>query len=264
MSTRLVKWWTPCVALLVIVVVQAILFVAIIEVGRGLNREGVLLEETKSRCFALYSVIKNAVVFLVLLLVLRGGGAEHRGTLRLKRVSPRGMALSCVIILSLVPWDMYMAGDPGAERMIGLGDAIRLNGALVVSWMSLVFLTPVAEELFFRGFALSVFGKNSVIAGVLGSCVLFGIYHFSGSVASVVIALPFALATAYSVVVTGSVYPAIVAHALWNLLAVAEDAGVWSMEPTSGVLVGSAALCIVSAAVLPRLARVRRHESETL
>lgn len=254
---RAVKWWTPCVLLVLTVVLQAILFVVIIEVGHGLHPEGVA-EESQSGCLALYSVVKNAVVFLVLLVAVRRGGAGASLTLRLKRVSPRGMTVSCFMILSLVPWDMYLPGHPGPQRIIVGPDASHLNAALVVSWMSSVFLTPVAEELFFRGFALSVFGKKSVVAGVLGSSVLFGVYHFSGSVGSLVIPLPFALATAYSVVVTGSVYPAIVAHALWNLLAAGTDAGYVFLEPTRGMLFGSMLVGAACAGLLLRMTKRRR------
>jgi len=246
-----VKWWTPCVLLLVIVVVQAILFLAITQLATGLDVTPTM-DETPT---ALYRVAKDAVVFVVLLVVLRRGGREPRATLRLKWVSPAKMGATCLMVLSLVPWEMFLWGDRGAERMMGLGDSIRFNAALVVSWMSGVFLTPVAEELFFRGFALSVFGKRSAVAGVLGSCVLFGTYHFSGSVASLIVPLPFALATAYSVVVTGSVYPAIVAHAFWNLLAVGADAGLTLPQPTPGWLLLSTVVGGICACLLLRTYR---------
>lgn len=254
---QLPKWWTPCVVLLVIVVVQAILFVAIIEVGRGLHPEGVI-QESQSGSLALYSVVKNTVVSLVLLVRVRLGRAGTSAILGLKRVSALGITVACFTILSLVPWDMYLAGQLGAERMRVGANTSYFNAALMMSSMSLVLLTPVAEELFFRGFALSVFGKRSVIAGVLGSCVLCGTYHFSGSVASLIVPLPFALATAYSVVVTGSVYPAIVAHALWNLLAVGADAGYVFLEPTRGTLFASAVVGATCAGLLLRMNRRRR------
>lgn len=215
-------WWTPCIVLLVIVVLQAILFVSVIEVGRALDADG-FVEKTPSGWLALYSVIKNAVLLLVLFIAVRVWRADTSATLRLRRVSARSITLSCLMILSLVPWDMYLVGHLRAERMMIGADTSHFNAALMMSWMSLVLLTPVAEELLFRGFALTVFGKKSILIGLLGSGALYGCYHFDGSFGSVITPIPFALVTAYGVVTTGSVYPVILAHAVWNLLAVLPD-----------------------------------------
>lgn len=253
-----VRWLTPCAMLLVIVVLRSILFVASIEVGRRVHPERIA-EETSFESLALYGVIKNAVVFVVLLAVLRRVDAGASVTLRLKRVSATRVTVACLMILSLVPWDRYLNSQFGAGQEMVAPQDPHFNVALVVSWISLVLLTPVAEELFFRGFTLTVFGRKSCIVGVIGSCALFGFYHFSGSVASLVIPLPFALATAYSVVLTGSVYPAIVAHALWNLLAAGSDAGYVVLEPTGGRLFGSAVVGFTCAGLLLRMNR--RHRS---
>ncbi len=248
-AVRLPARWTPFIVLLVIVVLQAVLFVSVIEVGLALDPDG-FVEQTPPGYLALYSVIKNAVVFLVLFIAVRVGRADDSPTLRLKRVSICGLTVACLMILSLVPWDIYLAGHLGGGRMMVEADTTQFNPALAVSCMSSVLLAPVAEELFFRGFTLSVLGKRSVVAGIFGSCVLFGIYHFTGSVASFVIPLPFALGTAYSVVVTGSVFPAIVAHALWNLLAVVREVGYVVLEPTRGMLFGSMLVCAACAGLL--------------
>ena len=119
-----------------------------------------------------------------------------------------------------------------SDVIVAYSDTVQLVGGLLLLGFGLalllcrpVLLTPVAEELFFRGFTLTVLGRRSIVIGVIGSCALFGLYHFNGSLGSIINPLPFGLATAFSVIATRSVYPAIVAHMLWNLSALISDVG---------------------------------------
>jgi membrane protease YdiL (CAAX protease family) len=81
-----------------------------------------------------------------------------------------------------------------------------------------VTVVPFAEELFFRGLgvrALTILG--SLVAAV-GSAVLFGLAH------GILVALPalgfFGLALAWLRLRTDSVWPGVVAHAVYNGLGV--------------------------------------------
>ena len=60
--------------------------------------------------------------------------------------------------LCLIPWDMCLAEYFGAERILVEWDGGRINATLIASWIALVLLTPVAEELFFRGAVQTAWG----------------------------------------------------------------------------------------------------------
>ncbi len=80
-----------------------------------------------------------------------------------------------------------------------------------------VFLVgPINEEILFRGFL-------APRIGIIGSSVVFGIVHYISyfSVAELLAAFAFGLAAAYVFKRTGSLYPSIIGHALFDFVTVA-------------------------------------------
>ncbi len=77
-----------------------------------------------------------------------------------------------------------------------------------------VFLSPVAEEILFRGFLYRRFGI------ILSSAVFSASHLFYGSVAEIVVAFFLAAFLCVLFQRSGSLYPAIIAHSLFNLATV--------------------------------------------
>ncbi len=244
-------WWMACALLAAIIVIQAIVFASgtalVGTYGNDNDDSGSL-----SNWLAAYSILKESIALVALLIILRLARIDTIPALRLRRISGSQMSLSCILILCVLPWDMLLSQHCGAGHRIVAGNPVDLSVAAIVSGLSLVFLTPVAEELVFRGFALSAFGKRTALAGIAGSSALFAIYHSSGSVASLAVPLPFAVVTAYATVSTRSIVPAIIAHALWNLLAFAGECGYTFVESTPDILIGSTVVAVICGGLLLR------------
>lgn len=91
--------------------------------------------------------------------------------------------------------------------------------ALVFNSLVIVTLTPLSEELLFRGLGVRVLGVLGAAVAVGGSAVLFGLVH------GIPEALPplvvFGLGLAWVRHRYGSVWPSVIAHAGYNALGIA-------------------------------------------
>ena len=96
---------------------------------------------------------------------------------------------------------------------------LLLPGRLAaLSIVALAVVTPVAEEIFFRGFVLRGFvNRWGVVPGVLLSAVIFAALHFQPGVIIPVFITGLILGTLYWQ--TGSIWPGIGVHAAQNLVA---------------------------------------------
>jgi membrane protease YdiL (CAAX protease family) len=246
------SWWAPIAAYLVISLLQAALFLALTSVDLLMGSETITAEPT-SKLYALYAVVKNGVVLVVLLLALRVGRAPVRSILQVRAVDVRTCVVAVIMLVALIPWEIYVSdflSNGGADESRLL---IAPTATVMVRWGSLVLLTPVAEELLFRGYALSIFGRKSATVGIIASSGLFAIYHFTGSVESMLVVVPFGVVMACSVIATRSVFPAMIAHSLWNLAVVAEELTGLAIRPTPTVLVVSLLVCAGCAALLAQI-----------
>lgn len=81
-------------------------------------------------------------------------------------------------------------------------------------------LTAVSEEVVFRGVVLILLARffASSTKLVIFSCVVFGLAHWGLGVALIINAMIWGILPAISVLKTRSIYPAIVAHYLTNLV----------------------------------------------
>ena len=110
-------------------------------------------------------------------------------------------------------------------------DAIRSLPPLVL--LSAVVLAPLAEEMFFRGYLFRKLAEKirklsgAIPAGVpaaasaVASSAFFALLHFSyGSVSEIIVAFSIGFALCAFTQKSGSLYPAIFAHASYNLLSI--------------------------------------------
>ncbi|MCP4605528.1 MAG: CPBP family intramembrane metalloprotease [Proteobacteria bacterium] len=119
----------------------------------------------------------------------------------------------------------------------------------------------IGEELFFRGLVLRSFRADmSAWPAVALSSILFGIMHMDALQG--LGAFLIGIYLGFVVLVTGSVWPAVAAHAVNNLLCALfarydyQDTGqIWSTGHSQWTLLGASAIAITASIALLRLAR---------
>jgi len=108
--------------------------------------------------------------------------------------------------IGLPDWMMPQVQNPFAA---GVSDPIA-------PFLALVIVPAIFEELFIHGAAMSAFGRRGEVAAVVYTSLLFSMLH--GSVTNLFGTFFAAVIYGYMTVVCGSVYPAMLAHLLNNLL----------------------------------------------
>ncbi len=107
--------------------------------------------------------------------------------------------------------------DITAEQNIPFLEA-KNAGEIVLAFLALIVIAPIAEETIFRGLLLPAFGK---IIGVLPAVLLisagFGVLH--PPVNAMVVIGAFSLFLCWAYIKTKSIWPAIMLHAAKNLIA---------------------------------------------
>lgn len=91
----------------------------------------------------------------------------------------------------------------------------------IPNWIGLfilnnLFITCVAEEVFFRGYLQSSFMKYGQYTALIASSILFGFAHFAGGAEFIVFATIAGLAYGLIYLSTGRLYMAIIAHFMFN------------------------------------------------
>jgi len=93
--------------------------------------------------------------------------------------------------------------------------------AALFTFQALAMVTPVTEELFFRGFVFSGLVRRLGVGwAIVGSAVVFSVFHLLAGVWVVVPIFITGLLLAWLYRQTGSIWPSIAAHAGQNTLAV--------------------------------------------
>ena len=165
------------------------------------------------------------IVGIVWLIARRRGAAPHDlGLARFKVVRSLAMVLVLLAIL-LITREHYIS----IARMLGFTppsvdqQLIRLFGegpwGLVLATAVTVVVAPVVEETFFRGLVYAVLRERMRASyAICLSSLIFAIYHFS--LWLVVPILLLGIALAWLTEWQRSIWPAVICHALNNLLAV--------------------------------------------
>lgn len=131
-----------------------------------------------------------------------------------------GLGALAVSIAGGLLWTV-VSGDPSPSNGDFLPSEPGLLGGLAL-WVLVAVLTPVAEELFFRGLMLRAVGRRfGLPIGIVASSLVFGLFHTSALSAAglfiVVVTAAYGAVFAWLVVrAQGRLGPAIVAHAVVN------------------------------------------------
>jgi hypothetical protein len=124
------------------------------------------------------------------------------------------LTFSVNLVWALVLRWLHWPGQPDVRLLFGggpLGLAMALVGAGVVA--------PLAEELFFRGFAFPPLRQRlGLVAGIAADAGLFALAHFTPTVFPPIFALGVFFCLLYEY--TGSLWPGMMLHAAVNALAV--------------------------------------------
>lgn len=171
---------------------------------------------------AIFGLVQFGLFVGVLLLIARGPPKRELFGLRRPESWPRALAYTLaglgviwVVSLALSPFL-----DAGEEQGIVPEDwdPDRV-GAFLAFGAVATFVAPVVEELTFRGLGYTLLVPYGKWVAILGTGILFGVWH------GLIIALPvlagFGIVLAWLRYTTGSVYPCIALHAMFNGIAIA-------------------------------------------
>lgn len=147
-----------------------------------------------------------------------------------------------------------------AFRGFGTGDLIMISSSLLV-----VITIALAEELLYRGWMLSLLLSKGVAFAVVMSTLLFALPHAQGSSAAVVITnviVSAILGLSWTAIrlMTGSLWPAVGAHSLYNFVSLLGGGGVGQAPEQTlvfgpGVFAGYLLLLLIWSIVMIRRAR---------
>lgn len=122
-----------------------------------------------------------------------------------------GYACGIVILQGLSEWGRGSADDPQA-----ILHAAARGGAVpfLLSFIGGALLTPLGEELLFRGVVANALNRFGMWAGVGLSSVIFGVAHGVGVILP--IAIMMGLFSGILFRMTGSIWPSVALHSLYN------------------------------------------------
>lgn len=168
--------------------------------------------------FAVGSAIQEAI-FLLIVLAIAGFSAERLG-LRLPRQKWRalGLVVGSFFMVQIFEFIYVAIAHPGNEQGLtpdkwqpSHAAAYVANGVIVCT------LVPFVEELTFRGLGFYVLRPYGRWVAILGTGVLFGLSH--GLLLSLPIIIIFGCVLAWLRDRTDSVYPGVLLHGTFNLVA---------------------------------------------
>ncbi len=113
-----------------------------------------------------------------------------------------------------------MLGEPSPNTDLGVTWDSGLF-AIGITFFSIAILAPIAEELMFRGYLLESIKKlHGDVVAVVASSILFGLAHFPDPY-TIGIATIGGMLYGYVKIRTGSLWPSIISHLIWNTIALA-------------------------------------------
>jgi membrane protease YdiL (CAAX protease family) len=172
---------------------------------------------------ALSAVIVYAAVLGLVLLIARGGGPLRE---QFALVSPRswplalGLAFAVFVAILLVGAALDPFLDAGEEQgLTPSGWDSDRAAPFAANAIVVVGLAPVIEELTYRGLGFHLLRPYGEAAAIVGVGVAFGLAH--GLVEGLLILSLFGMGLAFLRARTGSLYPPILLHAVFNGFALA-------------------------------------------
>ena len=213
--------------------IPAIIFVLVIPAGLLLPNLFVKVPEHLSTADIIAALVSTLVLKDVLFIGMAAGFAIWRYKLGWDALGLRpfdrtiwwvplvAAAGALALVMAYSALLVLIAGDGAAPKQEDLDRILNNNATLPLAAFSVVIAAPLSEEIFFRGF---IFGGLIRPLGVTGAMIasglLFGAFHVTG-LDSLAIVPPFAVVGAFFAWLyyrTGSIYPCIAAHLLFNIV----------------------------------------------
>ena len=150
---------------------------------------------------------------------------------KLFELPPKKKAIALILIVSVVDFLLVVAYTIGYDFILGPPEQIELffdpdsaNNSLILALLfaSMSIGAPLVEEMFFRGYILdSLRVIHSDAVSIISSGLLFGLMHnpfflFIGDFYTIGSASIGGFLYAWLRIQTGSLWPSIVCHFLWN------------------------------------------------
>lgn len=175
----------------VLITTQALSLLIIIYIlWRYLKKKGLSLAAIGLKPVSVKTILKHVSGYYLLLFIL---------------------FIALVFIAVQIGWEPEETEEPA-----GLESYLFIGGFLA-NFLLAVILAPIGEELVFRGVLFKALrNKWGVFWGVLLSSVIFSLVHLD--LMQMLSTFPLGIYTAISYHRSGSIYPAIVLHATWNLI----------------------------------------------
>lgn len=207
MSGRLAAWW-------VLVGIQILLAYA------SRLSEGKPPPDAVYRySLAVGGLIQYGIVLAVVLLIARGQVGRLLA-LRPPRSWPQaaGLSLALLVAIYLLTFALTPLLQPGEEQGLAPSrwDPSRA-AAFAASSAVIILLAPAVEELTYRGLGYSLLAPVSPVGAALAIGLAFGLAH--GLLAALPVLAAFGAGLALLRKRTGSVYPCILVHAVFNAIA---------------------------------------------
>ena len=163
------------------------------------------------------ALVQYGLMLGILLLIARGLPKREMFALRRPASWPRALGLAFLSLLAIWAASAALAPFLDASDEQGLvpddWDSSRA-GAFVAFFVVVAVLAPVVEELTYRGLGFTLLAPYGTWAAILATGVLFGAAH--GLVAGLPVLTFFGIVVAWLRSRTGSVYPSMLLHGVFN------------------------------------------------
>jgi membrane protease YdiL (CAAX protease family) len=171
---------------------------------------------------AVLGIVQFALFFGVLLLIAIG--APKRELFGLRRPASWPRAVGYMAAALGVIWGLSLALSPFLDAGEEQGlvpeewDPDRLGAFLAFAAVA-TLAAPVVEELTFRGLGFALLEPYGKWTAILASGILFGVWH--GLIVALPVLAAFGVLLGWLRAATGSVYPSMALHAIFNGIAIA-------------------------------------------
>lgn len=163
------------------------------------------------------ALVQYGLMLGVLLLIARGLPTREMFALRRPVSWPRAIGLAFLSLLAIWAASAALAPFLDASDEQGLvpddWDSSRA-GAFVAFFLVVAVLAPVVEELTYRGLGFTLLAPYGTWVAILVTGILFGAAH--GLVAGLPVLTVFGVVVAWLRSRTGSVYPSMLLHGVFN------------------------------------------------
>lgn len=183
------------------------------------------MEAFMGRHTMLLACASNILTVLALILLFRIRKKSLLREINLKPVKPKSYILPCIaaftcsMVFSLFTYSMSFNNAAGISSGVEYYSGILPGLGGVIQAVTLLIVSPVTEEIIFRGLILTALQKRfHWVIAVLVSGLLFGLIHFmAGGTVLVLGATVMGIVLGVSFVKTKSILPAIMGHVAANM-----------------------------------------------